>query len=106
MISLSVKKSLLSKIETMKELSPKALGELTHHRGIIQKMVEIVNEEIQAFNQLSPHSTEKLMKASDIQNAQVVILNKKYEFILTHLQDVYQRLDLMTQVLETLTQES
>jgi hypothetical protein len=67
----------------------------------INKMVEIVNEETEKYNQMQSLSKEKLMLASDINSANIQILNHKSELILSCIKDIYEQLHVMTTLIDS-----
>jgi|LakMenEpi03Aug12_release.lakeMendotaPanAssembly.Ray.scaffolds.fasta_scaffold1599652_2 hypothetical protein len=97
------KKPIKSHIEQIQNISPEAMQTLETQRQVIDKMTEVLNQETHAYNQLHAQTKEKIVKGMDINHAQALVLDKKYEFLLVHIQDIYQRIDRIAAVLEHLS---
>jgi len=96
------KKTIQSQLELIKTISPEAMMEIETQQQAISKMTEILNEETQSYNQLHTQTKEKVVKGIEITHAQVMVLDKKHEFLLLHIQDIYQRIDHIASVLDSL----
>lgn len=64
---------------------------------VINALVQIVNVETQKYNQMQSFTKEKIILATEINNANIQVLNKKFDLVISHIADIYERLDVLTQ---------
>lgn len=89
------------KLKELKEFSSDHLKDIGVQTRIINRMVETVNQETRKYQTTEMSPNKKLSAASDIHDANIQILNRKYDFLITQVRDLYSRIDGLVLLIES-----
>lgn len=89
------------KLKELKEFSSTHLSDIGVQTRIINRMVETVNQETRKYQATEMQPIEKLSAASEIHDANIQILNRKYDFLITQIRDLYSRIDGLVLLMES-----